>query len=359
MKVHLKAGNGQYVTAEGGGGQEINANRSTAQLWETFDLQVVGGGALVSGAKVNLKTSNGKSYLSANQGGGGTLKADREWAKEWETFEITAPDIGLGLPIPNGAGVTLQTQNGHFLCAENNGGHGVNATRIVASTWETFRIEQLEAAPQPIPFHAAQYVFSLVSMDIYETRSAHRDTDIVSCTLAINDTPPQTQSKPLGDVNNGTFPIGLSLGPLPVNSANDKVIFNHLVVNSGHKKWDEANKIISQGGQWLASEGTKRATSAAGALLGASIGTGVLPIVGSAIGAVVGWAVSALVGLLIADCDGVVAVQQVGLTGKQLCALVDANGGNYLHHSYHPGTNSSQGCGANSLYRTSWSIRRA
>jgi hypothetical protein len=56
MQIHLKANNGQYVTAEGGGGGIVNANRDQASTWETFELTIVGGGVLLAGANVQLKS---------------------------------------------------------------------------------------------------------------------------------------------------------------------------------------------------------------------------------------------------------------------------------------------------------------
>jgi len=41
MKIALKASNGQFVSAEGGGGGKILANKNTVGLWETFDLLVL------------------------------------------------------------------------------------------------------------------------------------------------------------------------------------------------------------------------------------------------------------------------------------------------------------------------------
>ena len=37
--IHLRANNGQYVCAEGGGGREVVANRSARGAWETFELE--------------------------------------------------------------------------------------------------------------------------------------------------------------------------------------------------------------------------------------------------------------------------------------------------------------------------------
>ena len=41
VKCTLKAYNGQYVCAEGGGGREIVANRNAIAGWETFRMNII------------------------------------------------------------------------------------------------------------------------------------------------------------------------------------------------------------------------------------------------------------------------------------------------------------------------------
>ena len=78
-KITLRAYNGQYVCAEGGGGQALVANRNWAQQWETFGLVDMGNN------KVALQAYNGQ-FVCAEGGGGQALIANRNWAHEWETF---------------------------------------------------------------------------------------------------------------------------------------------------------------------------------------------------------------------------------------------------------------------------------
>jgi hypothetical protein len=78
-KITLQAYNGQYVCAEGGGGQALVANRNCAQTWETFGLVDMGNN------KVALQAYNGQ-YVCAEGGGGQALVANRNCAQTWETF---------------------------------------------------------------------------------------------------------------------------------------------------------------------------------------------------------------------------------------------------------------------------------
>jgi len=118
-KVALQAYNGQYVCAEGGGGQALIANRNWIQQWETFGLVDMGNG------KVALQAYNGQ-YVCAEGGGGQALLANRNWIKAWETFELV--DMGNGK-------VALQAYNGQYICAE--GGQALVANRNWAQQWET------------------------------------------------------------------------------------------------------------------------------------------------------------------------------------------------------------------------------
>lgn len=360
MQIRLRAQNGHYMVAEGGGGGAVNANRPKASTWETFELLVFGGGALLSGSKVHLRTSDKAHYFCAEGGGGGQLNATRTQPADWETFEIVAPDSGLGLPIADGQNIRPQSSNGYFVCAEGGGGREVNATRRIADSWETFVIEGVQAGSTPA-FQPGTFMFMFDTMTISNTRSRHNDTDHASIAVAVNDGPPQTVEKFIGNLNNGTYTVGLSIGPIAISSPTDKIAFNYLVINAGHKDQATINKILTDIGQALSQAGARAAISAAGALAGAAVGSTVgsfiMPAVGTAIGAAAGWLGGKLTGILTADCDGTVAVEQVGVTGQQVSSLLTATIP-HSHWTYHPGTDSSTGCGSNSMYSCRWSVQR-
>jgi hypothetical protein len=202
------------------------------------------------------------------------------------------------------------------------------------------------------------FVFTLESFEIENTRSRHEDTDYVSCTLAIGSGAPQTQTKAMGDLNNGTYAVGLSFGPVAV-APNEGAIFNYLIVNSGHQSQQATQEALTKAGQYLAQKGAEAAAQAIsqgiGTLVGASIGSAILPIVGTALGALAGWLVGELGGVFFADCDGPVAAEQVAMTGADLASHT-ANGQPYRQTTFHPGTDSPHGCGSNSRYKVTWKI---
>ncbi|MEI6105171.1 MAG: SdrD B-like domain-containing protein [Methanothrix sp.] len=141
--IALRAANGQYVCAEGGGGDGVVANRNAIGGWETFKLIDRGSG------NVALQAANGK-YLCAEGGGGGAVVANRNAIGAWETFKLI--DRGNGY-------FALQAANGQYLCAEGGGGGAVVANRNAIGAWETFRFMDLRR-PAKVALRAAnnQYV---------------------------------------------------------------------------------------------------------------------------------------------------------------------------------------------------------
>lgn len=137
--IHLRAANGQYVCAEGGGGQRLVANRNVALQWETFRLLDPHGAPLSSGDFVTLRCADSR-YVCAEGGGGREVVADRPVAGIWETFQIVRAD-GKDGPIASGTKIALRVHNGHYVCAEGGGGREVVADRHALGPWEQFTIE--------------------------------------------------------------------------------------------------------------------------------------------------------------------------------------------------------------------------
>ena len=79
--VALRAANGQYLCAEGGGGNGVVANRNAIGGWETFKLIDRGN------SNVALQAANGQ-YLCAEGGGGNGVVANRNAIGGWETFKL-------------------------------------------------------------------------------------------------------------------------------------------------------------------------------------------------------------------------------------------------------------------------------
>jgi hypothetical protein len=122
--IALRVHNDQYVSAAGGGGSTVNANRSAIREHETFEVTYLGGN------RIALRTSSG-FYLCAEEGGGRELVANRNRIDDWEQFEL----VHRG-----GSNVALRVHNGMFVSAEGGGGREVVANRSRIDIWETFEI---------------------------------------------------------------------------------------------------------------------------------------------------------------------------------------------------------------------------
>ena len=212
--------------------------------------------------------------------------------------------------------------------------------------------------PAPPPFQTANYSFSMLSMEITNIRSRHEDSDKAAVSMAVGNGNPLTATQDLGDLNNGTYPLHLSVGPVTVSDPNVGIATNYLIINSGHSNWDTINGLLTKTGGELASVGAKAATSAIGSAVGASIGSGIMPVIGSGLGLLAGWLVGELVGLLTANCDGPVAAEQPAFKGIDLWNRTQVSGASFQHTTYHPGIDSAHGCGSNSEYWVTWQVHR-
>jgi len=215
----------------------------------------------------------------------------------------------------------------------------------------TRRIDPLKGTHIGLHPETPTFTFTLDSFRITDTRSRHEDTDFASITLLVRDGSgngtPQTQTKSMGNLNNGTYNVGLTFANIPVDPAGS-IVFNYLIVNTGHKSEGEVDKALETVGGSLADKGLVTG--------GTALGTAILPGLGTILGAVAGWLAGEIKNILNADCDGPVAAEQITLNYNDLLAKT-ANGP-YSHETQNPGTDSAWGCGGNSMYYVTWHIAR-
>lgn len=194
------------------------------------------------------------------------------------------------------------------------------------------------------------YTFTVDSFKITETRSVHNDTDYVSIAVVVGLNPPITApTMSMGDVNNGTHAVNLSVPNVPVGPG-DAVAFTYTIVNSGYSS-DLIEEALQKATAAAASKGGAAAAAAGGAVAGGPLGS-LIAVVGTV---AFGWLAGKLEGVIFADCDGVVAGADHAYTGTQLAAQT-ADGSIIMVTDNNKGTNSPDGCGANSQYYVTWSI---
>lgn len=126
-RIALQAGNGQYVSAEGGGGRQLVATRPHIRSWETFGL------IRLPGDRVALLAING-DYVAASGGGGRELVANRAELRGPSQFRLE--DLGNGQ-------VALRAPNGQYVTAVGGGGRELVANGSSRGRAETFRLHRL------------------------------------------------------------------------------------------------------------------------------------------------------------------------------------------------------------------------
>jgi hypothetical protein len=129
-KAVLKAHNGKYVAAAGGGGGKLVAISDWMNEWEIFNIEEL------PGEKITLRVHNGQ-YVKAIGGGGRELIAE---SSSPETFEIFAT-ISLG-----NNRIALQAHNGDYVSVKEGGNYELVATRPKIRAWEIFTLTKLGPA---------------------------------------------------------------------------------------------------------------------------------------------------------------------------------------------------------------------
>jgi hypothetical protein len=186
------------------------------------------------------------------------------------------------------------------------------------------------------------YTFKLNSFRITDTRSVHNDTDFVSIAVAVGSNAPVTlPAVSMGDLNNGTYPVNISIPNIEV-AAGERVAFSYSIVNTGY----DQNTVEHDLSSAVASAASKAAGAGGGALAGP-----VGEVIGSAAG---GWLIGKLDTIIFADCDGTVAAGDHTWIGSQLAQM--AGGKTLTTEDNNQGTDSPTGCGRNSQYYVTWSV---
>jgi hypothetical protein len=140
MRALIRNSNDRYLSAEGGGGSHIWANRVRAQTWERFLIVDLNGGDLMSGDTVCIETWN-RHYIVAERGGGTVVRADRTACGPWEKFRIwKLGDNGGAIYGRIGAYnyIALQASNGNYVAVERDEHGSVMANRTAIGLWERF-----------------------------------------------------------------------------------------------------------------------------------------------------------------------------------------------------------------------------
>jgi hypothetical protein len=201
--------------------------------------------------------------------------------------------------------------------------------------------------------------FTVNSLIIRNTRSAHQDTNYVALSLSKNGSPVATQVVDVGDQNSGTHGINVSVTIPATYAPADRFTLNYLVLNHG----GDLPPLVSQcctsiflGYNWNAYNASD-ATPAGN-------WTTALPacMVHAARGSHrADWwneIQHAFQTLIQQRCDGPVAMDSFSFQGSSIPAIIAAaSQARPLSFDY-PGIDSPGGCGSNSDYSVHWYATR-
>jgi subtilisin family serine protease len=115
--------NGRFVTAEAGGASPLIANRTAVGAWEKFLIVTNIDGS------ISLKANANGRYVTADNGGASPLIANRDAIGDWEKFTVAVPPTVVDL----GA-----YANGRYVSADRGGASPLIANRTAVGQWETF-----------------------------------------------------------------------------------------------------------------------------------------------------------------------------------------------------------------------------
>jgi hypothetical protein len=145
------------------------------------------------------------------------------------------------------------------------------------------------------PAPARFATFTTDSFGISNTGSLHNDTDFVYLSANVGANPIVFVSKSMGDVNNGTYSVGLSL-EVDIPDDDTAVVFNYLIMNNGHGGNDAKAKAAQGTLNTIAEEIIKHGTITAAAV---TVGSFLAPFLASALAAVAGIIAATEAALLI------------------------------------------------------------
>jgi hypothetical protein len=227
-------------------------------------------------------------------------------------------------------------------------------------SWEPTLWDQVGAAKIRLP---NRYGFSVDLVHVTTTRSLDADTDSAEASVAAGNWPVRTTTQWIGDIGGLTTPKEvqtnlLHFEPVTVELC-EAVVFNYLVVNNGHADQKVLDDALVKAAGSITADSVSSISKALGAGIGAITvvelgGTILAPVIGSLLGSLVDFLLGKLGNVVFANCDGLVAAEQVAMTGLDL--HLKTSSGPLTTTTPHPGTDSASGCGDNSHYEVIWTI---
>jgi len=207
------------------------------------------------------------------------------------------------------------------------------------------------------------YRFVVTNFKIDNTRSIHNDTLHLTHTVHVDGDMVAFNTLALGDFNNGTYDTQNYV------HGTDILGIPNLIINNPHAKVSFLFQLLNAGNSSSNATLTARVVATADQLAGIGSGLAAAGAAGTAGISTLGLAGAGAVGLalevfaniyawLSTDCDGPVAVDHLSGPRFVIDAWADADPtGTITRNKHYPGTDSPEGCGANSDYTVGWLVQ--
>jgi hypothetical protein len=279
-------------------------------------------------------------------------------ADTWSQPEVL--NIGTTQGMAESPTMVSAAANRLEIFAPDNGGN----IRIV--TWDGVAWNAQSAGAQwRMP---QRYHMSLDRVTALNTRGSVSDTDGVVLNVEAGNAKLLTRTQWIGDIGGPLHPKTaqtnlLVCDPVTVDLA-EPMSLGYIVINNGSGDPTKVLAALASAGDALSVAGSQSMQAAISQAVASFTSTQIvgaltiaIPVLGTALAAIESWLLTKLTGVVLANCDGLVAVELRALMGRDLYILT----GNGTHPVtvtvQHPGTDSEPGCGGNSDYEVTWTIR--
>ena len=197
--------------------------------------------------------------------------------------------------------------------------------------------------------------FTMTSFALNNTRSLHEDTNYVALAVSQNGAIPQPQAKRIGDVNNGTHAVNMTVSVPSTYSPTDTFALSYLVINHGGGSTQD---VLAHCSNAMTQTPLKTFNALDAQLV--PVGNFQLPrCLSSGLRAAddmnLWWnQIKAQFQHLSTDrCDGPVAIDRFSFTGAALDQMILVSQANPFSIIY-LGIDSASFCGSNSHYSVQW-----
>ncbi|KAI9762645.1 MAG: hypothetical protein M4579_000263 [Chaenotheca gracillima] len=354
--------------------------------WQRYQIAPNGSAAIGAGLKARARLSNLMDLFWIQSDGSvqvATVITDK--SPPWTRYQLAGPNsasVQGGLTavsrIPSTQEVWWVGPRGElkdafwfegssgwkFFDLANAGSARLNSklasiSRIAGSMEVWFASAQGELTDQ-YWYDTPHYDFSVDKISCMEQRSRNSDTLHIATSVAVAGRPTITKSQHLGDHGIGfTFP-DVALRNIPVEDG-EIAVFTYIIINNGHDEEGKIQKTLEEGANKLASNAASSEGKDIGAAIGAVLGLAV-PVVGTLVGAYLGAVAQVLLtdlfGSILPNCDGPIASAAQVVPASDLNRRLSA-GEQFGTTDTNPGVTSPHGCGANSSYTTTWSVKKS